>query len=188
MNKSEIGNLTVAQLVNRYEITAQGDKIQISKYAVKRSGDRAENVLSVCAARKPEILSHFAEIEARKRDAAKEQERKIAAIPGLMELDAAYDDLARWQTEFSASFEGESGGGVGVRPKPSYDLVAMNKKYPAASAYRKARHEALKENYEIAAYGREAMKMIEDDPQNYAAALEYMERENEAFVERHIWD
>ena len=184
MTIQQLTSLPVDELITRYKVYKRFD----GKIGFQAEKSEANAVVEIMGKRKPEILAYFEAIEAEEKRKAEEHQRKIDAIPGLRELDTAYDDLASWQAEFNASFEGEGGGGVGVRPRPVYDLDALSAKYPSAVAYRKARHEALKENYEIAAYGKEAMRMIEDDPSNYQAALDYMEAERKAFVNRHIWD
>lgn len=184
MTVQQLNDLPVEELITRYKVYKRFD----GKIGFQAEKSEAKAVVEIMGKRKPEILAYFEAIEAEEKRKAEEHQRKIDAIPGLRELDTAYDDLASWQAEFNASFEGEGGGGVGVRPRPVYDLDALSAQFPAAVAYRKARREAQKENYEIAAYGKEAMRMIEENPDNYQTALGYMETERKAFVDRHMWD
>lgn len=136
--------------------------------------------------RKAEILAYFS--AQREEDARKyaEYQAKLAAIPGLREIDAAVNDLNDWQREFEKSFEDV--GGLGVRPRPQYDLQAMAEQYPIAAAYRKARSKASGANYELAAIGKAAMDAILDHPEQYAEAVAKMEEEISAFADRHFWN
>ena len=105
-------------------------------------------------AAKPEIVSILtAEFEAKRRAEA-EREAKIAAIPGLAEIQAARDDVDKWRSEFERSFADV--GGLGVRPRPQYDFDALYAKYPRAAAYLKADGMALAEHDVKAAAGRKA--------------------------------
>lgn len=94
----------------------------------KRNGD-----FDAIVAAKPEIVSILtAELEAKRRAEA-EREAKIAAIPGLVEIQAALDDVDKWRSEFERSFADV--GGLGVRPRPQYDFDALYAKYPPAQPH-----------------------------------------------------
>ena len=95
-----------------------------------------DNALADIKAAKPEIIACLEAQETAERAALEERERKIAAIPGLKEIQAAQEDVAAWNKEFRESFEDV--GGLGVRKKPEYDFDAMFAEYPVAAAYLKA--------------------------------------------------
>ena len=118
-----------------------------------------------------------------------EQERqaKIDAIPGLREIEAARIDLINWKLEFDASFDGENGGGVGVRPKPKYDMDAMYAQCPRAKAYLDAQEFAASENDAKSAAGMKALETIING-EDYERAVSTMEAEWKSHVASHIWD
>lgn len=126
--------------------------------------------------RKPEDIR--AEIERR---------AKIGAIPGLREIEAARADLVNWKLEFDASFDGENGGGVGVRPKPKYDMDALYAKYPRAKAYLDAEDFAASDNDAKANAGRKTLEAIING-ENHEQAIDTMNSEWAAYCESHIWD
>lgn len=143
--------------------------------------------LAAIKAAKPEIVAALlAQRDAGIR-AEQERQAKIAAIPGLREIEAARADLASWQLEFSASFDGEGGGGVGVRPKPKYDMDAMYAKYPRAKAYLDAQDFAAAENYAKSAAGQKALEAIING-EDCERAVSTMDAEWKSHVASHIWD
>lgn len=150
--------------------------------ACRRAGD-----LDAVKAAKPEILAVLmAEREAEER-ADQERQEKINSIPGLAEIKAAQEDLAKWNQEFQGSFESECGGGVGVRPKPQYDLAVLYAKYPRAKAYLLADQYAHAENYAKANTGEKAVRAIMngEDPE---ATIAVMEAEWKEYTQAHMWD
>lgn len=179
----QLKGMSIQEIISFFRAEKAGEDRILFKVP---NGVQKDMAVSVMRARKPEILDYFAKIEAEEKRKYDERNSKIKMIPGLEELDFAYEDLAKWNDEFRKSFDGESG--VGVRKRPEYDFETLEANYPAAAAYIAARNEARKSNYEISAYGKEAMRMIEDDPERYLEALDYMESERKAFVDRHAWD
>lgn len=146
----------------------------------KRNGD-----FDAIVAAKPEIVSILtAEFEAKRRAEA-EREAKIAAIPGLAEIQAARDDVDKWRSEFERSFADV--GGLGVRPRPQYDFDALYAKYPRATAYLKADGMALAEHDVKAAAGRKARERIING-EDGSEALADAEAEWAAYCAEHIWD
>ena len=143
--------------------------------------------LAAIKAAKPEIVAIL--LAQREADLRAEQERqaKIDAIPGLREIKAARADLVNWKLEFDASFDGENGGGVGVRPKPKYDMDALHAKYPRAKAYLDAEDVAASDNDAKAAAGRKALEVIING-EDYERAVSAMEAEWKSHVASHIWD
>lgn len=149
---------------------------------------RADNAaLAAIKAAKPEIVSMLLEQREAGILAEQERQKKIAAIPGLQEIEAAHADLVNWTLEFDASFDSENGGGVGVRPKPKYDMDALLAKYPRAKAYLDAEDFAASDNDAKAAAGRKALEAIING-ENHEQAIHAMNSEWSAYCEKHIWD
>lgn len=139
-------------------------------------------------ARKPEILEYIRTKREAEEQAWKERRDKINSIPGLNEIRAARADVDSWHRELNASFEREDCGGLGVRPAPKYDFEDMYRKYPVATAFLKIEGLEYSANYELAAIGKRAKEALIENPENYAAILETMEKEQEEFADRHFWD
>lgn len=148
--------------------------------AARRNGDFAAIVSN-----KPEILSMLAEQAEEEKKAAAARQQKIDSIPGLKEIRAAKEDLAKWHQEFNASFDDV--GGLGVRKRPDYDFKSMYEKYPVASAYLTAEAYARSSNYAKSAAGNKALDAIinGEDPDE---AIKQMEMEWQAYCDDHIWD
>lgn len=184
--------MTAQELIKKYDIILQtkltdkgfiptGTLLVRKADACKRAGE-----LDAVRAAKPEILAILmAEREAADR-ARKEKEEKIRGIQGLAEIKAALADLANWNREFQASFEGERGGGVGVRPKPNYDLDAMYAKYPRAKAYLEASAYANAEHYVKAAAGEKALEAIING-EDYNQAIAAMKANWNKYTQEHMW-
>lgn len=150
--------------------------------ACRRAGD-----LDAVKAAKPEILAVLMAEREAEEQADQERQEKINSIPGLAEIKAAREDLAKWNQEFQGSFESECGGGVGVRPKPQYDLAVLYAKYPRAKAFLLADQYAHAENYAKANTGEKAVRAIMngEDPEATIAA---MEAEWKEYTQAHMWD
>lgn len=178
--------MTTQELIKRYRISLKlDDQGQPTGNLVVYRADKS--ALAAIKAAKPEIVSALlAERDAGIR-AQQERQAKINAIPGLREIEAARADLASWQLEFSASFDGESGGGVGVRPKPKYNMDALHAKYPRAKAYLDAEDFAASDNDAKAAAGRKALEAIING-ESYEQSIDTMNSEWSAYCKKHIWD
>lgn len=184
--------MTAQELIQKYdivlrtELTEKGFVPTGTLLVRKADVCRRDGELDAVRAAKPEILAVLmAEREAADR-AREERKEKIRSIPGLEEIQAARADLARWNEEFRASFEGESGGGVGVRPKPSYDLDALYAKYPRAKAYLTASAYADAEHYVKAAAGKKALEAIING-EDHDQAITAMEAEWSKYAQEHMW-
>ena len=103
------------------------------------------------------------------------------------EIEAARADLVNWKLEFDASFDSENGGGVGVRPKPKYDMDAMYAQYPRAKAYLDAQKFAASENDAKSAAGKKALDAIING-ENYEQAIAAMNSDWATHCEAHLWD
>ena len=169
-------------LIKRYAIALAGD----DKICVNYVGDaRKAGVLDEIISSKPQIIARLTEQkEARKKKYA-EYCAKLAAIPGLEELQNAISDLDLWHEEYEASFA--ECGGLGVRPKPQYDLAAMRKDHPRAAAYLKARSYASSIIWAKSKAGQDAVDAILNGA-DYEAAIEKMEKQWASYCEEHVWD
>lgn len=178
--------MNTQEMIKRYSIALKLDENgQPTDTLVVYRADKS--ALDAIKAAKPEIIAVLlAERDAGIR-AQRERQEKIDAIPGLREIEAARTDMENWRMEFNASFDGESGGGVGVRPKPKYDMAAMYAKYPRAKAYLTARDYATSENDAKSAAGRKALEAIING-EDYELTLSVMEAEWNDHVTSHIWD
>ena len=178
--------MNTQELIKRHSISLKLDEHgQPTDTLLVYRADKA--ALVAIKAAKPEIVAALlAQREAGLR-AEQEREAKIDAIPGLREIEAARTDLVNWKLEFDASFDGENGGGVGVRPKPKYDMAAMYAKYPRAKAYLTAQDYANSENDAKSAAGRKALEAIINGG-DCELALSVMETEWNDHVANHIWN
>lgn len=177
--------MNAQELILQYRIALKIDEHgQPTGNLVVYRADKA--ALAAIKAAKPEIVSMLLEKRESGIRAEQERQKKIAAIPGLREIEAARADLVNWKLEFNASFEGEGGSGVGVRPKPKYDMDAMYAQYPRAKAYLDAQEFAASENDAKSAAGRKAMETIING-ENHEQAIDTMNSEWAAYCEAHLW-
>jgi hypothetical protein len=185
-------NMTIEQLVRRYTLSitinpaTNQEALMADLGAIKRDNAKEE-----IKQKKAEIMAYLkdqrAEDEKRAEEARqreKDRSERIKQIEGLKEIQDAIEDLERWQYEFDKSFDDV--GGLGVRPKPDYDIKAMRQKYPRADAYLRAEEEYLKSNYELSAIGKRALEEVIFG--DWQKAMETMDKEIKEFVDRHIWD
>jgi hypothetical protein len=185
-------NMTIEQLVRRYTLSitinpaTNQEALMADLGAIKRDNAKEE-----IKQKKAEIMAYLkdqrAEDEKRAEEARqreKDRSERIKQIDGLKEIQDAIEDLDRWQYEFEKSFDDV--GGLGVRPKPDYDIKAMRQKYPRADAYLRAESEYLKSNYELSAIGQRALEEVIFG--DWQKAMETMEKEIKVFADRHIWD
>lgn len=177
--------MNTQELIRRYRIALKIDEHgKPTGNLVVYRADKA--ALAAIKAAKPEIVATLlAQREACLR-AEQERQSKIDAIPGLREIKAARADLVNWKLEFDASFDGESGG-VGVRPKPNYDMDALHVKYPRAKAYLDAEDFSASTNDAKAAAGKKALEAIING-ENYKQAIDTMNSEWSTYCKKHIWD
>lgn len=178
--------MNTQELIQRYSIALKIDEHgQPTGNLIVYRADKT--ALAAIKAAKPEIVATLlAQREAGLR-AEQERQKKINTIPGLREIEAARTDLVNWKLEFDASFDGENGGGVGVRPKPKYDMDALYAKYPRAKAYLDAQDFAESDNDAKAAAGRKALEAIING-ENHEQVIAAMNSEWAAYCEAHLWD
>ena len=174
--------MTANELIEKYNIVRKDDMICVKEYYSAKRDD----MLNELRERKPEIMEQLIENENEEHRAYEERKRKIEEIEGLAEIKSAMRDIEDWHEEFDKSFEDV--GGMGVRPKPDYDIKAMREKYPRADAYLKAEKEANKWNYELSAIGKKALDKIINEPEGYKDAIKQMNKEIKDFTQEHLFD
>ena len=176
-------DMTIPEFVEAAHIVRRGDKCG----SLHIPDDRTDEFLTHLKAVKPQVMEYLLQQEEESRRAYEARQAKIDAIPGLREIKDAIADLEAWQDEWNASFQGEGGGGVGVRPRPKYDIKGMHEKYPRASAYLKAESYELAAHYVKSAAGRKANERIinGEDP---TTVLADMEKEWSDYCTEHMWD
>ena len=106
-------------------------------------------------------------------------------VPGLKELEAAYDDEDRYRREFSKMMS--DGDNDGDRPPKPVVLAAQTvaQQYPRAAAYLKAEQESRKAS--MAEAGEKAMELIgAGGPLEEATAI--LEAASKAATVKHAWD
>lgn len=184
--------MTIEQLIRRYTLSitinpaTNQEALMADLGAIKRDNSTEEikqkkaEIMAYLKAKKADEAKRAE--EARQR--AKERSERIKQIDGLKEIQDAIEDLDQWNYEFEKSFDDV--GGLGVRPKPEYDIKAMRQKYLRADAYLRAEEEYLKSNYELSAIGQRALEEVIFG--DWQKAMETMEKEIKDFVQRHIWD
>lgn len=178
--------MNTQELIQRYRIALKIDEHgQPTGNLIVYRADKA--ALADIKTAKPEIVAALLAQRETALRAEQERQKKIAAIPGLREIEAARADLVNWKLEFDASFDGENGGGVGIRPKPKYDMDAMYAKYPRVKAYLEAQDFAESDNDAKAAAGRKALEAIING-ENHEQAIHTMNSKWAAYCESHLWD
>ena len=176
--------MTVAELVWEFRVERRGDKI--GTFYPPSDPQRLAEFSEQMKALKPEIMQYLIDQENGKARAAKERQERIDAIPGLAELKNAIGDLGKWTEEFERNLErGDSG--VGLRPRPQYDIDAMRTKYPRAAAFLEAEKMAYSPHYVKSAAGQKALDRIING-EDYAQALADAKAEWNAYLQEHIWD
>lgn len=178
--------MNTQELIHKYRIALKIDEHgQPTGNLIVYRADKT--ALAAIKAAKPEIVATLLVQREAELRAEQERQAKIDAIPGLREIEAARIDLVNWKLEFDASFDGENGGGVGVRPKPKYDMDSLHAKYTRAKAYLDAQDFAESDNDAKAAAGRKALEAIING-ENHEQAIHTMNSEWAAYCESHLWD
>lgn len=185
--------MTVQDLIQKYNITLQtkltdkGWELTGMLAIREAAACKRDGKLDEIKAKKSDILAVLMEAHEAEKSARAEREANINAIPGLHEIMAAQEDMARWREEFTASFESEAGGGVGIRTKPKYDMAGLYAKYPRAKAYLEASNYANAEHYVKAGAGKKALEAIING-EDCEQAINVMKAEWAEYTTEHMWD
>jgi hypothetical protein len=135
------------------------------------------------------VPSEIAEIAEAQRLAAKvaAEEKLLANVPGLRELEAAYSDRERYRREFDEMMEDGDNDGVNPPTRPTADIDALRAQYPVAVVYLRAESWSLASHHAKAGAGRRALAAIREG-QDYIQALATMEAEWDAYCTEHPID
>lgn len=176
--------LTVKEMIDKYKIVlaTQNGKEGLMIYGIDAA--KRDNAIESIKSAKEEIKAYLKAEKDEMERKARDRSERIAAIEGLKEIRDAINDLETWQYEFEKSFDDV--GGLGVRPKPQYDIPGMKTRYPRAAAYLLAEEYSLKSNYELSAIGKKALDTIIYG--DYSEAMIAMDKALKEFTDRHIWD
>lgn len=185
--------MTAQELIKEYNIYlateyVAGKEVVTGNLRIARGdiANRRGDISTIRDAKQEIIDILMAERDAAQK-AIKDRADKINAIPSLTEILNAKQDLANWNHEFRASFDGECGGGVGVREKPNYDFAELLAKYPKANAYLQAKDFADSDNIAKSEAGQKALDAIINGD-DYNAAIVTMEAEWSEYCTKHLWD
>lgn len=188
--------MTIEEMIKRYNIRLEM-KFDNGKFIPTGRLGVYNTVLLQKDGAKDEVLSRKDEAKAlllrRYEDeqrAYEERQAKIAAIPGLKEIQHAIEDLTEWEKEFERSFDERYGagcGGLGVRSHPNYDIKAMKAQYPRAAAYLEMFDWSQRDFIEQRIAGQKALEKIIDDD-NWEQAVADAKKELDDYITEHIWD
>jgi len=178
--------MTIEEMIKEYSIETITYGPNAGKLIIRHMPKDASKKAELMAAVE-EIKKYFADQKAAEDAKRARRAANVAAIPGLQEIEALRDALAKWNNEFEKSFD-RGCGGLGVGPRPEGDEEALLKQYPQAAAYLKVQAEAEKNNYELREIGQKALNRFEDDPSKWQEIVADMDKEISTEVDRHVWD
>jgi hypothetical protein len=178
--------MTIEEMIKEYSIETITYGPNAGKLIIRHMPKDANKKAELMAAVE-EIKKYFADQKAAEDAKRARRAANVAAIPGLQEIEALRDALAKWNDEFEKSFD-RGCGGLGVGPRPEGDEEALLKQYPQAAAYLKVQAEAEKNNYELRKIGQKALNRFEDDPSKWQEIVADMDKEISEFADRHMWD
>lgn len=131
------------------------------------------------------IISYLRLQEDKKLKVAIDRQDRISAIEDLEEIQDCMESWAEYKEDFNDMME--SGRGYMKVTRPNINVEDLRKKYPRADAYLKAYQLAHKSNYELADIGRRSLEKIIYD-NDFSKVIAEMDKELDAFTERHLWD
>lgn len=153
-----------------------------------RHRPKAQEQVDFLKAHKPEIMEYLT----KQRREKEERKAKIAAIPGLAEMQKKYDEFSRQMAKYSKDKEAyfEERGSYPVFPKrpdaSEYNFDELKEKYPQADAYLKAEFLSFSDSYELASVGRKLLQEVIDG--NWKDIDEKIETAKHKFAIAHMWD
>ena len=174
--------MTIEEIIKKYNIRIHENGTQLrADMRISKNPDD----LAFMKENKPAIIDYIKSKKEAEEKAYQERKAKIDAIEGLKEIRDAIADLSRWHEEFEESFNDV--GGLGVRPKPDYDIDGMKKKYPREAAYLKAESYEYASHYHKSSLGKDAKEKIING-EDCAEAISEMEQKWKEYCDEHIWD
>lgn len=178
--------MTIEEMIREYSIDPITYGPDAGKIIIRNMPKDASKKAELRAAVE-EIKKYFADQKAAEDAKRARRAANVAAIPGLQEIEALRDAIAKWNYEFEKSFD-RGCGGLGVGPRPEGDEEALLKQYPQAAAYLRVRAVSEKSNYELSAIGKRALDRFEDAPEDWEKIVADMDKEISEFADRHMWD
>lgn len=170
-------------LVNRYGIHL-ADNGKVRFMMPRRMTKRTSADLDTIRSNKPQIVAYLTHVQDEAQEKDRLREAAIASIEGLSEIQKAIAEMEAWNAAFTRSFEDV--GGMGIWPRPNYDLEHLYALYPRAHAYLRAKAQASKNNHELAAIGKRAVEAVLFG--DYKEAMAEMEHRLSEFATKHVWD
>lgn len=175
--------MKIEELVKEYEIFEKDGMIGTRK--APKIPEKRDALLNKMRNHKAEILQYIREEEARRHAEYERRENNFKSIPGVREIQEARNEFAQWHYDFNKAMDSEDGASV-FRACPQ-NPKEIEAKYPDAVFALEMERLSNSANYEIASYAGNAYEMLcEGNPIDEVRA--YYEKENKAFVERHMWD
>lgn len=182
-------SMPLAELVRRWSI-----RRDISDPSRLHAVVPTQSCADILRARKPEILAYLAEQDvlraaemAREAQEAAAYQAQLDGVEGLRELQTARSAWEQYYDDFRAAMEDEYNDNPGALHKPEYDLAALNKRYPRATAYLRAEAWSFAAHDVKASAGARAQQAIlRGEP--YEAAIAAMEAEWSSYCDKHMWD
>lgn len=183
--------MTIQEIIDRYDIKLEirytdGKLVRTGRVYVRdvRLMEK-DNAQGMIRNHKEKILAVLNKQFDDEQRAAEERQKKIDSIEGLRTLQSALNDMEKWHDEFHKSFEDV--GGLGVRPKPQYDIEELKRQYPGAAAYLLAESWMYSDHDVKSDAGRKAKEKIING-EDYNAAIQTMKEEWQQYVQEHMMD
>ena len=173
--------MQINDLITKYQISLMPD-------GTLRCYGLTPDARATVAALKPQIVARIQEQRQAEDALRRKRAETFDAIPGVLELRKAREQMAAWNAAFRRMMD----NGDGTMPKidhPTNDQLAeLEKKYPMAVFALEAQYRAsVTENYQLSAIWSDAYHALQDgvDPTAVKAAHDQKMAE---FVSSHLWD
>ena len=183
--------MTIQEIIDRYDIRldvryTEGKMVRTGRIYVKdvRLMEK-DNAQETIRDHKEAILAVLNKKFDDARRAEEERQKKIDGIEGLKTLQSALNDMENWRDEFHKSFEDV--GGLGVHPKPQYDIEELKRRYPRAAAYLLLESWMYSDHDVKSNAGRNAREKIING-EDYNAAIQAMKAEWKQYTQEHMMD
>lgn len=181
-------NMNVQELIKKYDIHPITDGANAGKIRIMRMpSDKGEQ--DALLARAQEIKDIFAAQAAKEAAETARIQANIAAIPGLVDIQAFRLQYSQWKWEYEESFESENRvAGITKTKKPEGDIEKLLEAFPQAAAYLRAEKQSQKNNYELSEIGKKTLNAFQDNPENWETIMKKMDEELELYTKKHMWD
>lgn len=178
--------MTIPEIIKTYQLSLEiVDGKPTGRIRVVNVAYAKRNGTDEIKKNRPEIYNILLQNWNDEQEKIKLRKKAISDIEGLSEIRSAIADLNSWNEEFERSFDDV--GGLGVRPKPTYNFPELYKKYPVAAAFLHAEKWSMSPHYMQSNLGRAALeKIISGCP--YEDAISEMESAWSQYCTEHMWD